>query len=518
MLADADATTLCLEGPGVTILPGETRSANNAKNSTIITGRWTPMLALAGATCCLGSAVPAGYNIGVMNNPAQIMLAFCNASIQRRYGEEISYDSLHIVWAAIVSIFLIGGVSGSLTASSVADKLGRRGALGIGNVCGIIGAVLFLASKPFDSIELLMLGRLVVGLSGGLATSLLPMYMTEVAPLNLRGAVGVLCQLGITCGVLLAQIAGLDSVLGTENYWHVMLASFAPLCILAVLVTFILPESPKFLFVVKGYEQRALKELTRLRGVNLNHLLNEVTLLRQESTASSSTDNWTISRVIREPSLRLSLILVCALQCGQQLSGINAVFFYSSSIFMEAGLNLKESQYATLGTGIINIGMALISVPFMTLFGRRTLLLNSCYTSMACLIVLCISIININSSPIMPWICIVAILAYVLFYGLGLGPIPYFIGSELFDVGPRPVAMALGSVSNWGGNFLVAMTFPSLQRAVGPYSFLAYTACILLLALFSRRYLPETRGRNTIDIAATMTRGFKSQPNDPNHI
>ena len=86
----------------------------------------------------------------------------------------------------------------------------------------------------------------------------------------------------------------------------------------------------------------------------------------------------------------------------------------------------------------------------------------------------------------MPWLCILAVQAYVIFYGLGLGPIPFFIGSELFDVGPRPSAMALGSVANWGGNFIVGMTFPALQNFIGSYTFLIFIVCILALALFVR--------------------------------
>lgn len=189
------------------------------------------------------------------------MKNFCNQSVEERYGIQISQESLDILWSTIVSIFLIGGVTGSLTSSPLADKLGRRCALSIGNICGIIGAAMLFLTSTLNSIELFLLGRLFVGLSGGLATSLLPTYMTEAAPLKLRGAVGVLCQLGITCGVLLGQIAGLHSVLGTEEHWSCMLAAFAPLCILALLLIFLLPESPKYLFVVKEEREKALQGL-----------------------------------------------------------------------------------------------------------------------------------------------------------------------------------------------------------------------------------------------------------------
>jgi len=105
-----------------------------------------------------------------------------------------------------------------------------------------------------------MVLNIFVGLSGGLATSLVPMYMTEIAPLKLRGAVGVLCQLGITCGVLMGQIAGLETVLGTPESWHIMLASFSPLCLAALLLTVLtLPESPKYLYIIRGEQGKAIK-------------------------------------------------------------------------------------------------------------------------------------------------------------------------------------------------------------------------------------------------------------------
>lgn len=86
----------------------------------------------------------------------------------------------------------------------------------------------------------------------------------------------------------------------------------------------------------------------------------------------------------------------------------------------------------------------------------------------------------------MPWVCMIAVLNYVLFYGVGLGPIPFFIGSEIFEVAPRPAAMALGSVSNWGGNLMVGLLFPSLADILGPFTFLIFVAFMLLVATFVR--------------------------------
>lgn len=126
-------------------------------------------------------------------------------------------------------------------------------------------------------------------------------------------------------------------------------------------------------------------------------LENEVAGLQHEFVTKSSTDNWTIGRILKDSTVRLPLLLVCSLQFGQQLTGISAVFYYSSSIFKDAGLGSTGSQYATLGTGFANIAMAVISVPVMSLFHRRIVLLSSCYLCIGCLIVLCTSIALIVS-------------------------------------------------------------------------------------------------------------------------
>lgn len=124
-------------------------------------------------------------------------------------------------------------------------------------------------------------------------------------------------------------------------------------------------------------------------------LQNEITSLREELAMRSMTDRWSIQRVLKEPSVRLPLFLVCLMQSGQQLSGINAVFYYSNSIFLGAGLGITGAQYATLGTGVANILMAVISVPIMSLFSRRKVLFLSCYLCAGCLIALCIFILLI---------------------------------------------------------------------------------------------------------------------------
>ena len=132
--------------------------------------------------------------------------------------------------------------------------------------------------------------------------------------------------------------------------------------------------------------------MSRLRNKDIILLRGEVLVLEEELTIRITSNKWNIRRVLNDPCLRLPLLLVIVLQCGQQLSGINAVFYYSDSIFENAGLDKTRSQYATIGTGLANVFMAAVSVSIMSYMGRRPLLLSSCYLSAGCLVVLCFSI------------------------------------------------------------------------------------------------------------------------------
>ncbi|CAG2062948.1 unnamed protein product, partial [Timema podura] len=171
-------------------------------------------------------------------------------------------------------------------------------------------------------------------------------------------------------------------------------------------------------------------ELSRLRGVPADKLHDELDDLCQvNKTDSEAKESWTIVSIARAPNLRLPLLLVCALQAGQQFSGINAVFYYSVSIFENAGLSHDGSQYASIGAGGVNLLIGIISIPLVNYYSRRGLALWSCATAAFFLIMLCICITYINSLSWMPYLCIFTVLAYVFCYGFGLGPIPYFIGS-----------------------------------------------------------------------------------------
>lgn len=230
-----------------------------------------------------------------------------------------------------------------------------------------------------------------------------------------------------------------------------------------------------------------------------------------EVEAISQSDTRSLWSVLTDRSLMMPVLLVCVLQGGQQLSGINAVFYYSVSIFEKAGLSTTNAKWANLGAGCVNLLTALFTPKIMEHFNRRPVIIGSCFFSGIFLTILAIVVNYIHAVPWFPIACVMAVFAYIFVYQIGLGPIPYFIGSELFEVAPRPAAMSLGSLASWACNFYVGMTFLSMQSAIGAFVFLPFAIVCFFMSVLMYRYLPETRGKQASDVAPFVAHGFSSR-------
>ncbi|XP_041448741.1 solute carrier family 2, facilitated glucose transporter member 3-like isoform X1 [Drosophila obscura] len=473
--------------------------------------KWSFSLKLASIGSSIGAAVPVGYCTGVMNSPAVHMRSWCNETLITRYDLHLEASGLELLWSAIVSIFLVGGAIGSVTGASIANRFGRRGCF---YICGLIlalGAVCFAVCRLLASVELLLLGRLLVGLAGGLVTAFMPMYHSELAALSQRSTLSPCCAMGLTAGVVVAQICSLQSLFGGADRWHIALAFYGLLVLLCYAPFRWYPESPKWLYIVKGRKEEARQQLQLLRGYSPDSAALQAELDEMELEASAKVEASGFVEVLRNPRLRLPLIIVCAFLGGQQLSGINAIFFYSVSIFRKAGLSTQAAEWANLGAGSLNLATSMLGPLLLERINRRPLMLFSTFFCTVCLFVFAMMLYFIESFSWFAIGCIGCIFLYIFFFQFGLGPMPFFIGAELFEVSPRPAAMSLGSVVYWLCSFIIGMAFPTLQNAWGALVFLPFSITCLLLFVLTKRYLPETRGRDPSEVAPLVADGFKSK-------
>ncbi|XDV43654.1 hypothetical protein PO909_012095, partial [Leuciscus waleckii] len=423
------------------------------------------------AAAVLGS-LQIGYHTGNINAPARVIEEFFNSTWRSRHNQSIPEHSLTFLWSLSVSIKDFGALLGSLGVKGLADTFGRRNAILIVNALSVVGASLMFMSKATASFEVLIVGRLIFGLFCGLVMSLNPLYIQGVSPTNLRGAFATLNQVSFASGILLGMVVGLETVLGTEKYWSLMLSlSLIPATLQYLSLPFC-PKSPRFLFINRGKEKEAEAALRKLRG-NPEMVMKEMEEMREE--AAHSETGVTVREFLKKQRYRQPIILVLIINLGSQLSGFNAIINYSTKMFAQS--NFDEAKYLTLGVGAVNVAFTIVATIVPEIRNMQVLV----------------------------------VFFLISAYEVGPGPISWFIAAELFDQSARPIAMAFTSMLNWGGKFLLALLFPPLLKICGAYVYLLFMCMALLAFTYTMFRLPETKGRTFDDIAAEF-RGAERIP------
>ncbi|XP_029168118.1 glucose transporter type 1 isoform X8 [Nylanderia fulva] len=446
-----------------------------------------------------------GYNTGVINAPEVNIENFMKDVYKDRYGEDISDDSVKTLYSVAVSIFAIGGMVGGFSGGTIANRFGRKGGLLLNNVLGIVGACLMGFTKLAESYEMLFFGRFIIGVNCGLNTSLVPMYISEIAPLNLRGGLGTVNQLAVTVGLLVSQVLGIEQILGTNEGWPVLLGLAICPAILQLLLLPVCPESPRYLLITKQWEEEARKALRRLRASN--QVEEDIEEMRAEERAQQAESTISMTELICSPTLRAPLVIGVVMQLSQQLSGINAVFYYSTNLFTSSGLTDESAKFATIGIGAIMVCMTLVSIPLMDRTGRRTLHLYGLGGMFIFSIFITISFLIKEMIDWMSYISVVSTLCFVVFFAVGPGSIPWMITAELFSQGPRPAAMSIAVLVNWLANFLVGIGFPSMKTSLENYTFLPFSAFLAIFWIFTYKKVPETKNKTFEEILALFRHG-----------
>lgn len=434
-----------------------------------------------------------GFNTGVINAPRTFIENF----IREEYSATANTG---LVFSIIVSIFAVGGMIGCPLASWLAETRGRKQALLLNAVLGVIGALLMGLSKAAGSVEMLIIGRFVIGVNCGFATTASPTYVSEVAPLNLRGAFGTVNQLAVAFGMVGAQILGIDVILGSDNGWPWLLGLAVIPSVVQCLMLPFAPESPRFLLLAAHDEQKARIALTKIRGTDV--INDEINDMHVEDHAAKQEQKFSILDLFTISHLRKPLIIGVVMHLSQQFGGINAVLYYSGTIFVSAGLEEDVARSATIGVGSVLFVMALVSIPLMDRLGRRTLQLWGLAGMTVFSILMTIAFFTYENNTTMSIFAVIFTFLYVAFFGVGPSSIPWMILSELFGQGARSAAVSVGALVNWFANFVVGLTFIPMSDALGNYVFLPYTVLLILFFIFTYFKLPETKNKTIEEVTA----------------
>jgi sugar porter (SP) family MFS transporter len=396
----------------------------------------------------------------------------------------------------VTSILLAGAAAGAIGAGRVADRIGRQPTILITALIFVTG-VLGAAFSP--TFILLLAAQVVIGLAVGSASIVVPMYIGEAAPPRFRGALVSCNQLALSSGILASYLV--DYGLSASRDWRLM---FGLACIPAVLLFLGMlaqPESPAWL-VTHDRVGDARRVLSRLRPASaVEDELASIMTSAQGQRASG--------RELLGPSLRPVLALGVLLAVFQQVTGINTVIYYAPTLLNGAGLGSSAALLANVADGVVNVGMTLVAIRLLDRVGRRTLLI--CGTCGMAVALITIALIFLTSgsrlSGAAAIVAIVALLAYIGSFAVGLGPVFWLLISEIYPVRVRASAMSAAASANWGANFVVTISFLSLLNAItaaGTFFLFAFLTLVAIAYIWRR--VPETKGMRLEDISAPAER------------
>ncbi|XP_028995771.1 solute carrier family 2, facilitated glucose transporter member 2 [Betta splendens] len=477
----------------------------------------TGTLALAVFTAALGS-LQYGYSLGVINAPQKVIETHYGHSLgvwteraavalhnstDREAPEAGKHPAVVMYWSLSVAIFSIGGMLSSFLVGFIGDLRGRVKGMLMINFLAVVAGLLMGLCKLWKPHIMVISGRAVMGFYCGLTSGLVPMYIGEIAPKAYRGALGTLHQLAIVVGILISQVLGLDFVLGNDAMWPLLLGLSGAPAILQTLLLPLCPESPRYLYIVLRKEQEARNSLYRLKGAY--DATADIEEMRREKEEADKKAKISILSLICSPVYRRQLTVALMLHLAQQFSGINGIFYYSTSIFALAGV--AQPVYATIGVGVINTVFTLVSVALVDRAGRRTLILAGLTGMCCCAVTMTVGLKFQNVYAWMSYVSMSSIFLFVSFFEIGPGPIPWFLVAELFSQGPRPAAIALAGCCNWTSNFIIGMTFPYIQALLDVYVFVLFAVLLLCFIVFTYFRVPETKGKSIEEIAAVFQKG-----------
>ncbi len=385
--------------------------------------------------------------------------------------------------AFTISVVLIGCMAGAASAGAVADRIGRRLTLLVAGLIFLAGA-LISAFTPDENV--LLAGRFVVGIGIGFSSVVAPLYISEVAPAEVRGALVSLYQFAITVGILAAYAVDFAFSAGGQWRWMLGLAVIPSLVLVGGML--VMPESPRYLFKI-GNATRARDELARIYADSSESGREEQSIVESLSTKSAG---W---EALREPSIRLALFIGISLAVLQQITGINTVIYYGPQIFEMAGFTSDSASIlAQTLVGAVNCGMTLIAIFFVYRIGRKPLLYIGLAGMFVALAALATAFTQVRLTGSLGPIALGSMMVYVGCFAFSLGPIVWLLISEIFPLRVRGMGMSLSTLANWVGNFAVSQFFLTMVEKLGrSATFWIYASLCIVTIVFVRAMVPETK-------------------------
>ncbi|KAJ1697128.1 hypothetical protein LUZ63_005640 [Rhynchospora breviuscula] len=457
---------------------------------------------------------------GVLASMTSILMGYHVAVIsgaQKYMQEDLGISNTQI--EILSGIINLASLFGSLAASYTSDWIGRRATITIASAIFFVGSLVITFATNF---VILMVGRFVTGIAVGYALMIAPVYTSEISPTSMRGLLSSLPEVFINSGILLSYVSNLAfSGFSVNISWRLMfgIAAIPPAFLACGILA--MPESPRWL-VMRGHLGEArrvlvktsdspeeadarLQDIKEVAGIPLDCNEDVVIVPRSEKNKENIwkemfTDQST-------PAVKRIIFTVIIVQFFQQASGTEAVVLYTPRVLAKAGLKSDtELLGATILVGLAKLGFILVATFTSDKLGRRLLFLLSAGGMVISYVALGfgLEIIDWTHEENFSWaavVCILAVVAVVMSFSIGFGPLAWVYSSEILPLRLRGQGASLGTVMNRTMSGVVAVTFISLYEAITVAgSFFLFAGITAIGWVFIYFCLPETKGRSLEDI------------------
>lgn len=451
------------------------------------------------ALAAAGGALAAGVLLG-WSSPAQKEI------LSKSYKFEITEEQFSWISSAVT----LGAACVCIPIGFLISIIGRKLTMLLLVLPFTLGWALLIWATNF---EMMLIARFILGISGGAFCVTAPMYTGEIAEKDIRGTLGSFFQLMITIGILFVYALGA----GLNVFWLSLISGTIPLIFGAIFV--FMPETPTYL-ISKGKTDSAIKSIQWLRGDDYNYT-TELEELKATDAQIKQNPVSISSALTRRVTIK-ALIISLGLMFFQQLSGINAVIFYTGDIFRDAQTGIDESL-STIVVGLMQVIATFISVMVVDKLGRRILLLASSAVMIISSILMGVYFYmqsnDKSSVDSLGWLPVVSLCVFIVMFSIGFGPVPWLMMGELFASDIKGVAGSIAGTTNWVLAFVVTKVFVNLKASLGPgETFWLFSGITFIGFIFVYFCVPETKGKSLNEIQSMLegrtvensTRGEKS--------
>ncbi|XP_022722539.1 sugar transport protein 8-like [Durio zibethinus] len=438
-----------------------------------------------------------GYDIGISGGVTSmddfLKKFFPTVYERKQHAYENNYCKYNNQFLQLfTSSLYLAALVASFAASRVCSKAGRKPTMQIASVFFLAGVLLTAGGL---NIEMIIIGRILLGCGVGFANQAVPLFLSELAPAKMRGALNISFQLFITIGIFVANMVNYFSSKIHPNGWRISLAIAGVPALMLCLGSLLICETPTSL--IERYKvEKGRKVLRKIRGVeNVDDEYDSI--VHACEMARQVKDPF---RKLMKPESRPPLVIAILLQVFQQFTGINAIMFYAPVLFQTVGFGSDAALLSSVITGVVNVFSTVVSVYLVDKAGRRILLLEACVqmfisqTIIGAVLLKDLKTTGGNLGKGEAIFVVILVCVFVMGFAWSWGPLGWLIPSETFPLETRTAGFAFAVSSNMLFTFVIAQAFLSMLCHMQAGIFFFFAVWIIIMGMFTFFLLPETKG------------------------